>query len=70
MKPKIICFYKNTTSQIQIVRLFQQFELIMFPGEQLLFETIPDVELKIESEVIAGKVATNQVSCLNLQILE
>lgn len=70
MNKQILCFYKNTTSQIQIARLSQQFELVMFPGEQLLFETIPDAELKIESEVIEGEVTTNQVICLNLQVLE
>lgn len=70
MKKQILCFYKNTTGYIQIARLYQQFEQVVFPGEQLLFEAIPDAELKIESEVIAGEVATNKVPCLSLQVLE
>jgi hypothetical protein len=70
MNTQILCFYKNTTNQIQIASLPQQFEQVVFPGEQLLFEAIPDAELKIESEVITGEVATNKVPCLNLQVLE
>jgi len=70
MNKQILCFYKNTTNQIQIARLSQQFEQVVFPGEQLLFEAIPEAELKIESEIITGKVMTNKVPCLNLQVLE
>lgn len=70
MNKPILCFYKNTTNQIQIARLSQQFEQVVFPGEQLLFEAIPEAELKIESEIITGEVATNKLSCLNLQVLE
>jgi Domain of unknown function (DUF1830) len=70
MNKQILCFYKNTTSKIQIARLSQQFEQVVFPGEKLLFEAIPEAELKIESEIITGKFAINKVPCFNLQVLE
>lgn len=72
MKNQILCFYKNTTSQIQIARLSNItnscFEQIVFPGEQVLFEAIPEAELEIQTGSKTGGVLANKILCANLQV--
>lgn len=74
MDKQILCFYKNTTSHIQIARIPNiaanlRFEQVVFPGEQLLFEAVPDAELKIDTDTDTGVIETNKILCFSLQVL-
>lgn len=69
---QILCFYKNTTSQIQILRISHStncdFEQIVFPGEQMLFEAFPQAELEIHMDSTTGATLTNKILCSNLEV--
>ncbi|RUR72357.1 DUF1830 domain-containing protein [Chlorogloeopsis fritschii PCC 9212] len=70
---QILCFYKNTTSQIQIARISNfsnnKFEQVVFPGEQVLFEASPEAELEIHMGDTTGTVLANKILCSNLKVL-
>ncbi|WP_242046547.1 DUF1830 domain-containing protein [Cylindrospermum sp. FACHB-282] len=74
MNNQILCFYKNTTSKIQIACISNianwRFEQVVFPGEQLLFEAAPDAELRIDTDTKTGAIVTNRILCLDIQVLE
>ncbi|BAZ65736.1 hypothetical protein NIES4106_04810 [Fischerella sp. NIES-4106] len=69
---QILCFYKNTTGQIQIIRIsniaHSYFEQVVFPGEQMLFEAFPQAELEIHMDSTTGATLTNKILCSNLQV--
>lgn len=69
---QILCFYKNTTSQIQIIRIsniaHSYFEQVVFPGEQMLFEAFPQAELEIHMDSTTGATLTNKILCSSLQV--
>lgn len=49
---KLICLHVNETRHIQIARLKNsnvdcQYERVVYPGERLLFEAVPDARLEI-----------------------
>ncbi|MFN6570818.1 hypothetical protein A6770_07875 [Nostoc minutum NIES-26] len=75
MNNQILCFYKNTTNQLQIARISaiftanECFEQIVFPGEQLFFKARPDAELKIDTDTKTGVIQTNKILCLYLKVL-
>lgn len=56
---KTLCCYRNSTSQLQIVRISDQelslTEHVVFPGEQWLFEANPDAYLHIHGKDMAGE---------------
>ncbi|HIK03970.1 MAG TPA: DUF1830 domain-containing protein [Trichormus sp. M33_DOE_039] len=72
MSQQILCFYKNTTSRLQIARISNivnlNFEQIVFPGEQFLFEAVPEAELEIDVNTTTGLVTTNTIICEQLQV--
>lgn len=49
----ILCSYKNQTPSVQIIRIINipnwYFERVVFPGEMLLFEALPEAVLEIYS---------------------
>ncbi len=49
----ILCGYHNPTPQVQIIRITNipnwYFERVVFPGEQLVFEALPEAVLEIYS---------------------
>jgi hypothetical protein len=49
----ILCSYKNQTPTLQIIRIANipnwYFERVVFPGELLLFEALPEAVLEIYS---------------------
>lgn len=69
---EILCTYKNATSKIQVVRIVNisdwYFEKIVFPGEQLLFETLPEAELEIYSGTAWGAKLTDRIDCSSLAV--
>lgn len=74
MDKQILCFYKNTTSQIQIAQIPNtvanlRLEQVVFPGEEILFEANTDAELQIDTNTETGVIKTNQIPCISLQVL-
>jgi hypothetical protein len=48
---RILCYYENSTSQMQLARIANipdwLFERVVFPGQRVLFEALPDSLLDI-----------------------
>ena len=69
---RILCYYKNTTNQIQIARILNitnwYFEKVVFPGEQLLFEAVPEAELEIHTTTQVGATLSEKILCSRLQV--
>ncbi|HEY9880680.1 MAG TPA: DUF1830 domain-containing protein [Leptolyngbyaceae cyanobacterium] len=70
----ILCCYQNTTSQIQVVRVFDSlpriFEKIVFPGERLLFEAFSHAELQVYTNSAECSAEVNRILCSQLQVCE
>lgn len=63
----IICSYINATRRIQVIRITNapklQFEKVIFPGQRLLFEAVPEAKLEIQLSELISK----RISCQKLQ---
>lgn len=64
----ILCYYINSTSILQMVRLSgardRGFERIVFPGQRLLFEASPESFL----EISANGQSLDRITCDRLQV--
>jgi hypothetical protein len=71
---QILCFYTNSTSQIQIARLTNiekfNFEKIVFPGERLFFDAMPDAQLEIEKGMKGSTKLVDKIRCDLLRVYE
>jgi hypothetical protein len=69
---RILCNYKNATSGIQIARITNiphwYLERVIFPGQHLLFEAIPEAQLEIHSAKIASAIPADTILCEQLQV--
>jgi hypothetical protein len=69
---EILCVYKNETPRIQVARIANipgwYFEKVIFPGERLLFEALPEAELEIYTGTDWGGSLVSQTLCLDLQV--
>ncbi|EKQ70216.1 protein of unknown function DUF1830 [Leptolyngbyaceae cyanobacterium JSC-12] len=74
LSDRILCYYINTTNQIQRARITNipnwLFERIIFPKQRLLFEAIPDALLEIHACSTLGETLLNQIPCLRLRVNE
>jgi hypothetical protein len=66
---RILCFYTNSTDRVQIIRITNspnlQLERVVFPRQQLLFESVAEAQLEIQtSEVISLLVPCSQLRVL------
>lgn len=65
----ILCFYTNITSRIQILRIRNilnlHFERVIFPGERLMFEAMPEAKL----EVFIWENITVLIPCKELRVI-
>ncbi len=63
----ILCSYKNKTSTAQIIRITNipnwYFERVIFPGELLLFEALPEAVLEIYSSEEARPILSDRFLC-------
>lgn len=70
----IVCCYVNATSRIQIVRISNisnwYFERVVFPGQRLVFEALPDALLEIHCGTIASAILSDTISCQSLRVHE
>ncbi|HHP7231145.1 MAG TPA: DUF1830 domain-containing protein [Xenococcaceae cyanobacterium] len=70
----ILCCYVNATSRIQIARITNvpnwYFERVVFPGQRLVFEAIPQALLEIHSGMMASAILSDTIPCERLWIEE
>lgn len=68
----IVCCYVNATSQIQIARITNvsnwYFERVVFPGQRLVFEALPEAQLEIHTGMMASAILSDTLPCTRLQI--
>lgn len=68
----IVCCYVNATSRIQIARITNvsnwYFERVVFPGQRLVFEAIPEALLEIHCGMMASAILADTIPCDRLQI--
>jgi Domain of unknown function (DUF1830) len=68
----LICCYVNTTSQIQVVRITNirnwYFERVVFPGQRLMFETLPEGLLEIHTGMMASAILSDTIPCQKLAL--
>lgn len=68
----MLCCYVNATSKIQIVRITNipnwYFERVVFPGQRLVFESLPTAQLEIHSGMMASAILADTISCDRLRI--
>ena len=71
---RVLCYYINATSQLQIARIthgsIECFERMIFPGQRLLFEAPPDALLEIHSPKVTNTSLLTQVPCQQLRVYE
>lgn len=69
---RVLCCYVNATSNIQIARISNvpnwYFERVVFPGQRLLFEAVPEALLEIHSGKMASAILSDRIPCRRLQI--
>lgn len=70
----MLCCYVNATSQIQIARITNianwYFERVVFPGQRLVFEAVPDALLEIHTGMMASAILSDTIPCQKLQVEE
>ncbi|MBM0742614.1 DUF1830 domain-containing protein [Phormidium sp. CLA17] len=70
----ITCCYVNATSRMQIARITNipswYFERVVFPGQRLIFETMPESLLEIHSGAMASSILADTIPCERLQIAD
>ncbi len=69
---QILCCYMNATSKIQVARITNvsdwYFERVVFPGQRLLFETIPRAILEIHTGMMASSILSDSIPCEQLEV--
>jgi hypothetical protein len=68
----IVCCYVNATSKIQVVRISNipnwHFERVVFPGQRLVFESMPQGLLEVHTGMMASAILSDKIHCSNLRI--
>lgn len=71
---RILCCYVNATSHIQIARITNipnwYFERVVFPGQRLVFEALPEAQLEIHTGMMASAILSDKILCGRLCINE
>jgi hypothetical protein len=70
----ICCCYINATSKIQVARITNipnwYFERVVFPGQRLLFEALPEGQLEIHTGMMASSILSDTIPCTQIQITD
>ena len=70
----VVCCYVNATSRIQIARITNisnwYFERVVFPGQHLFFEALPEAMLEIHSGMMASSILSDTIPCTRLHVNE
>jgi hypothetical protein len=68
----ILCCYVNATGQIQVARITNirnwYFERVVFPGQRLVFEALPEGLLEIHTGMMASSILSDTIPCYQLQL--
>ncbi|MBW4421710.1 MAG: DUF1830 domain-containing protein [Myxacorys californica WJT36-NPBG1] len=68
----VLCCYVNGTSQIQIARITNvqnwYFERVVFPGQRLIFEAVPEAILEIHTGTMASAILSDTIPCTDLSL--
>ena len=71
---RILCYYANTTSHVQITRITNipnwDFERVVFPGQRLLFESMPNAQMEIHTCMTGSPIFLDRISCNCLRVSE
>ncbi len=71
---KILCCYVNATSKIQVARISNipnwYFERVVFPGQRLVFEVLPEAQMEIHTGMMASAIISDTIPCNSLIIHE
>jgi hypothetical protein len=71
---RLLCCYVNATSKIQVARITNvpnwYFERVVFPGQRLLFEALPDAQLEIHTGMMASAILSDTIPCGRLVVEE
>ena len=71
---KILCYYANVTNKIQVVRIANipnwYFEKVLFPGQRLMFEALPEAVLEIHTGAVASAILSDKIPCYVLRVIE
>ena len=71
-RKRLLCCYVNATSHIQIARITNipnwYFERVVFPGQRLVFEALPDALLEIHTGMMASAILSDTIPCDRLLI--
>ncbi|HSM82750.1 MAG TPA: DUF1830 domain-containing protein [Nodosilinea sp.] len=69
---QVLCCYVNATSKIQVARITNvpdwYFERVVFPGQRLLFETVPRALLEIHTGMMASSILSDSIPCERLKV--
>ncbi|MBD2088951.1 DUF1830 domain-containing protein [Microcoleus sp. FACHB-1515] len=65
-----LCYYQNATSQVQLLRIRQTLEKVIFPGDRILFHAAPEDTLDIYSSTPTGFMQIDRIACSQLQVIE
>lgn len=69
---QILCCYVNATSKIQVARITNisnwYFERVVFPGQRLIFESLPEAMLEIHCGMMASAILSDTIPCDRLRI--
>lgn len=68
----ILCLYSNYTSQLQIAKMNNiqncKFERVVFPGQRLLFEAVPEAQLEIYTGMMGKAYLADKINCSCLRV--
>lgn len=71
---KLLCSYVNATNLIQVIRITNipnwYFERVIFPGQHLLFEALPNAQLEIHMGMMVSAILSDKIPCNCLRINE
>ncbi|MEG4059034.1 MULTISPECIES: DUF1830 domain-containing protein [unclassified Microcoleus] len=71
---RILCWYLNNTSKVQIARITNipnwYFERTVFPGERFLFEALPEAQLEVCRSADTGAIVCERILCDRLRVEE
>jgi hypothetical protein len=70
----VFCCYVNATSKMQVARITNvpnwYFERVVFPGQRLLFEALPEGNLEIHTGMMASAILSDTIPCAQLRLPE
>ncbi|MEM7769787.1 MAG: DUF1830 domain-containing protein [Cyanobacteria bacterium P01_E01_bin.6] len=68
----MLCCYINATNKMQIARITNipnwYFERVVFPGQRLMFESVPSAQLEIHCGMMASAILSDTIPCERLRI--